>query len=175
VGLGLADGKLLWQVPFAARYNTATPIIDGQAVIYSGQGTGTVAFAVEKQGGGFATRQLWKKGQAASQFNTPVLKDGLLFGLSSGKTFFCMSAKTGAVLWTDAARRGECGAVLDAGPALVALTSDSELVAFRPSDQGYMELAHYKVAETPTWAYPILAGNRIFVRDRDSVTLWMLE
>jgi outer membrane protein assembly factor BamB len=159
VGLGLADGKLLWQVPFAARYNTSTPIIDGQTVIYSGQGTGTVAFAVEKQGDGFATRQLWKKGQAPSQFNTPVLKDGLLFGLSSGKTFFCMSAKTGAVLWTDATRRGECGAVLDAGPALVALTSDSELVAFRPSDQGYAELAHYKVAETPTWAYPILAGR----------------
>jgi hypothetical protein len=31
------------------------------------------------------------------------------------------------------------------------------------------------VAETAPWAYPILAGNRIFVKDADSLTLWTFE
>ena len=54
VGIGLADGKLLWRVPFAPRYNNNTPILDGQTVIFSGQGVGTVALAAETVG--IATR-----------------------------------------------------------------------------------------------------------------------
>ena len=40
-----------------------------------------------------------------------------------------MNAQTGDVLWTDTTPRGECGAVLDAGSVLLALTSATELVA----------------------------------------------
>jgi outer membrane protein assembly factor BamB len=169
VGIGVADGKLLWQVPFTAgRYNMSTPIVDGQTVICSGR-----ALKIEKQGDGFAARELWKS-ESPHQFNTPVLKDGLLFGLSGRRSFFCMNAQTGDVLWTDTTPRGECGAVLDAGSVLLALTSDTELVAFKPSRKEYTELARIKVADTPTWAYPIIAGNRVFVKDRDALTLWTL-
>jgi hypothetical protein len=131
------------------------------------------AFKIEKQGDSFAARELWKS-ESPAPFNTPVLKDGLLFGLSGRRNFFCMNAQTGEVLWTDSTARGECGAVLDAGAVLLALTSDSELVAFQPSNKAYAELARIKVADTPTWAYPIIAENRVFVKDRDSVTLWTL-
>jgi outer membrane protein assembly factor BamB len=169
VGIGVADGKLLWQEPFSAgRYNTSTPIVEGPTVICSGR-----AFKIEKQGDSFAARELWKS-ESPAPFNTPVLKDGLLFGLSGRRNFFCMNAQTGEVLWTDSTARGECGAVLDAGAVLLALTSDSELVAFQPSNKAYAELARIKVADTPTWAYPIIAENRVFVKDRDSVTLWTL-
>jgi outer membrane protein assembly factor BamB len=161
-------------------------------VIVSSAGAGTVAYQIEKKGDGFTPKELWKKTQGAGIYNTPVLKDGLLFGLSSGgggrggrggrggmgrgpTYFFCMDAKTGDVLWTDKTQRGECGAVLDAGSVLLALTSNSELVAFKPSKKGYEELAKYKAADSPTWAYPVIAGNRVFVKDRDKVTLWTIE
>jgi outer membrane protein assembly factor BamB len=189
VGVNVADGKLLWQVPFASRYNSGTPIVDGHKVICSGAPAGTVAFKVEKSGSGFAANQLWKSNQAAGTYNTPVLKDGLLYGLSMGggggggggrgrggaANFFCMSAENGNVLWTDKTPRGQCGEILDAGSVLVALTSDSNLVAFKPSNKEYMELAKIKVADSETWAYPIVAGNRLFVKDRDKLTLWTIE
>jgi outer membrane protein assembly factor BamB len=181
VGIAAADGKLLWQVPFAARYNSGTPVVDGPVVIVSGPGPGTAAFKVEKQGDGFAAKELWKSKTAASIYNTPVLKDGLLYGLAAppgrgGPTnFFCMDARTGDVLWTDTARRGECGAILDAGPVLLALTSDTYLEVFKPSNKGYEELARYKVADSPTWAGPVVAGNRVFVKDRDALILWAIE
>jgi outer membrane protein assembly factor BamB len=169
VGIGVADGKLLWQTPFlAGRYNMSTPIVDGQTVICGGR-----AVKIEKQSDGYAAKDLWKS-DPPNQFNTPVLKDGLLFGLSPRRSFFCMNAQTGELLWTDPTPRGECGAVLDAGSVLLALTSNSELVAFKPSKNECTELAKYKVADTPTWAYPIIAGNRVFVKDRDSLTLWTL-
>jgi outer membrane protein assembly factor BamB len=169
VGIGMADGKLLWQMPFSAgRYNTSTPIVDGQTVICAGR-----ALKIEKQGDSFAARELWKS-EAPNQFNTPVLKDGLLFGLTGRRNFFCMNARTGDVLWTDTAQRGDCGEVLDAGSVLLALTSDSEMVAFKPGNKEYAELAKYKVADTPTWAYPIIAGNRVFVKDHETLALWTM-
>ena len=82
MGIGVDDGKLLWKVGYRSRYNSGTPIVDGQTVIYSGPGPGTVALKIEKQGDVFTAKQLWKKPQAAGIYNTPVLKDGLLYGLA---------------------------------------------------------------------------------------------
>jgi hypothetical protein len=86
-----------------------------------------------------------------------------------------MDAKTGDVLWTDNTPRGQCGSVFDAGSVLLALTSDSQLLAFKPSKKGYEEVAKYKVASSETWAPPIIVGKRVFVKDEDKLTLWMIE
>jgi len=175
VGVGFKDGKLLWQTPFlAGRWNTGTPVIDGDTVIAPGK-----AFTIKKTSDSFEATEAWS-GKAPTQYNTPVLKDGALFGLtgarSRGKTqLFAVDAKTGKTLWEDATARGECGAVLDAGSVLLALSSDSNLIAFKPSKSKFEEVAKYKVAETPTWAIPIVDGNRIFVKDRDSLALWTIE
>ena len=54
VGLAAADGKVLWEIPFAPggrmSYNAATPIVEGDTVIFTGQGRGTKAVKVEKDG-----------------------------------------------------------------------------------------------------------------------------
>jgi len=177
VGVSAADGKLLWKTPFqAARYNnTVTPIVSGQTVICAGQGTGTEAVEVTKEGDKFAVKELWKVKQGPEMYNTPVLKDGLIYGISQAQNFYCLDAKDGKLLWTDDAKRGDCGAILDAGPVLLGLGTTSELVVFKPSRTGYEELAKYKVADTPTYAVPIVAGNRVYVKDRDSVILWTVE
>ena len=180
VGIGAADGKLLWKLPFVPvrrAYNSATPIVDGQTVIYTGGGRGTKAVKIEKQGDGFAARELWSNPDLATQFNTPVLKDGLLFGLSNRNNLFCINAQTGKTAWTDSTARGRggFGAIVDAGFCLLALPSDSELLVFKPSDKQYEELARIKVAETATHAYPVISGNRMFVKDQDSVALLIVE
>jgi hypothetical protein len=58
---------------------------------------------------------------------------------------------------------------------MLALTPSSELIAFEPGDKGYKELARIKVSDTPTHAYPVVSGNRLFIKDKDSVTLWTIE
>src|SRR5262249_11765510 len=64
VGIGVADGKLLWEVPFAAggmgSYNSITPIVDGSTVIYAREGTGTVTLKIEKKDDGFTAKELWQ-------------------------------------------------------------------------------------------------------------------
>lgn len=180
VGIAVADGKLLWQLPFAPQgmtYNAATPIVDGQTVIYEGKGRGTKAVRVEKQGDGFAAKELWSNAELAPQFNTPVLRDGLLFGLTDKGNLYCINAQTGKTAWTDATARGSggFGAIVDAGSCLMALPSNSELIVYKPSDKAYEEVAKIKVAETATYAHPVLAGNRLFVRDQDAVAMLAIQ
>ncbi len=178
VGIAVADGKLMWQVPTPTQgrfYNSATPIIDGQTVIYTGQGQGTKAVKIEKEGDGFITKELWSNDQLGTGFNTPVLKNGLLFGLSDRSNLFCINAQTGQTSWTDTTKRENFGSIIDAGSILMALTPQSQLFIFEPNDKEYKELANYKVSDNQTYAYPVVAGNRVFVKDQDSVTLWTIE
>jgi hypothetical protein len=67
------------------------------------------------------------------------------------------------------------GSIVDAGSVLLALTPSMELVVFEPNDKGFKQLAKYKVATTPTYAYPVVSGNRVFIKDGDSVTLWTID
>jgi hypothetical protein len=55
------------------------------------------------------------------------------------------------------------------------LTPSSQLIVFEPSNKEYKQLASYKVADSPTHAHPVISGNRIFIKDRDSVTLWTID
>ena len=204
VGLAFADGKLLWQTPFPVAgmaYNAATPIVDGMTVIFAGQGRGTKAARIEKQGDGFTVRELWANPQNAVQFNTPVLKNGYLYGISARNDFFCINAQDGKTAWSapfappapgaeaqgqppgpgmgrggrGMGRAAGYGSIVDAGSVLLALTPDSQLVAFLPSEKGYTELARVKVADKQVYAHPVVAGKRVFVKDQDSVTLWTID
>lgn len=178
VGLALADGKLLWQVPFVVTgmaYNAATPIVQGDTVIYTGQNRGTKAIKIAKQGDGFAATELWSNADVGVQFNSPVLKNGLIFGLSDKGNLYCLDATTGKTNWLDTTRRGNYGAILDVGSVLVVLPNTGQLLAYNPSDKAYDEVAQLKVAEKATFAHPILAGKRLFVKDQDTLTLWTME
>jgi outer membrane protein assembly factor BamB len=178
LGLAVADSKVLWQTatPIQGRfYNAATPIVAGQTVIHTGQGQGTKAVKIDKQGDGFVANELWGNSNLGTQYNTPVLKNGFLFGLSNDGFLFCLNAETGHTAWTDTTKHQGFGSVIDAGSVLLALSSDSQLVVYKPDGTAFSEIASYKVAETPVYACPVVAGNRIYVKDQDALTLWTVD
>jgi outer membrane protein assembly factor BamB len=188
VGLDAADGKVLWQYPFAPKgmnYNAATPIVDGSTVIVSGAGRGTVAlkiarpteFDVKHQAAGaipLAATEAWTS-PTAVQFCTPLLKDGFIYGVSDKGFLFCLNAKDGSAVWTDTTKVGNYGVMLDVGSAVLALPNNGTLLVVKPGEKQYTELAKYKVSEGQTYACLIVAGNRIFVKDMDSLILWTVE
>jgi outer membrane protein assembly factor BamB len=180
VGIAVADGKLLWQQPFPIQgmaYNAATPIVDGQTVIYTGKGRGAKAVKIEKKGDSFEATELWSNADLAPQFTSPVLRDGLLFGLSDKGNLYCLDAKTGKTDWTDATKRDGQGftSIVDGGSCLLALPSSSEMVVFKPDGKQYQEIAKVKVSDTPIYAHPVLAGNRLIIKDQDTVTMLTVQ
>jgi outer membrane protein assembly factor BamB len=182
VAVNAADGKLLWKTPFASgrmQYNACTPMVDGQTVIYSGQGRGTKAVKIEKQGDEVTAKDLWSS-DLAVKFNTPVVKNGMMYGISDRDILFCVNLENGKTAWTTSlggggGRNSGYGSVVDAGPVLFALNPSGQLIVFEPSDKEFKEVTRYKVGKSATYAYPILSGNRVFVKDGDSVTLYTIE
>ena len=185
VGVNIVDGKLLWKVDLGGDndYFThySTPLIDGANVYYSVTGYKQaeghmIALKIEKNGDAFTAKQLWKKNCSANEYNTPVFKDGLIFGVNHASYFFCVDAKTGEQKWKGKQKHGTYGSILDAGPVLLALDTNSKLISFKASGKGYEEIANYTVSDAETWCVPVIAGNRVFVKDKKgNLTLWMFE
>ena len=46
---------------------------------------------------------------------------------------------------------------------------------FRGSPTAFEPVRRYKVAESDTWTAPSLSGNRIYVKDVSTLTLWTLN
>ncbi len=190
VGVDAKNGKMLWDVKIGTAWqnNYSTPIVDGDMVYYSitpagkfgkggtGMASGFIALKITKKGDSFTTNQAWKADPAAG-YHTPIVVDGRIYGVANtGKSFFCLDAKTGKQLWADKVNHGQCGSILNAGSVLLSLNADKDLIAFRPSAKAYEEVAKYRVAESETWCVPVIAGNRIYVKDKGgSLTLWTVE
>jgi hypothetical protein len=56
-----------------------------------------------------------------------------------------------------------------------ALEEDADLIVGRVDGSSFQELKRYKVADAVTWSAPAISGNRIFVKDASTVTLWTIE
>jgi outer membrane protein assembly factor BamB len=187
VGVGLADGKELWKVsigPGGGDYfhHYSTPLVDGKTVIYSitgskGANANTIALKIEKNGGELKATEVWNVKRSADKYHTPTSKEGRVYGVTTGKNFFCLDAKSGKELWVDkSSKNGDCGAILDVGSVLLAISSTQDLIAFKASSSKFEEVARYRVGTDETWCVPIVDGNRIYVKDKaGALTMYTME
>lgn len=178
LALDLADGKLLWQVvtPVQQRYyNCVSPYIDGQTIYYTGQGTGIKALKVEKSGKEYVTKELWSNSGVGAKWNTPVLKDGFLYGFTDQKRIYCLNASTGQTAWIDNAVNGDFATIVDCGSVIIGLPVTSNLIVFKPESAAYAEVAKYKVSDTPIYSYPVVAGNLIYIKDVENLILFKIN
>ena len=172
LALGLTDGKQLWQIatPVQQRfYNCVSPYIDGQNIYLSGQGTGTKAIRVEKSGNEYVTKELWSNTEVGAKWNTPVLKDGLLYGFTDQKRIYCLNAATGQTAWMDNTVNSDFSTIVDCGSVIIGLTSTDNLLVLKPDGKAYSEIVKYKVSDTPIYAYPVISGNNIYIKDAETL------
>lgn len=179
VGVAAATGELLWQRPWVSRAtnNAITPIFYDGTIIVSGQDLGVTAFKAVKRGDRWTTDTVWETKDVAMFMSNPVLVRDTLYGLShrnSGQ-FFALDAKTGRTLWLGQGRQATNTAVVKAGDLLFLLDDDAELIVAKSSRTGLEPLRRYTVADAATWAQPAISGNRLFVKDVSTLTLWTVE
>ena len=179
VGLSAADGRLLWRRPFSTEYtqNIITPIVMGNIVIVSGVQKPTSAFRLVRKGDQWNTEDVWENPGASFYMANEVVVGDALFGLSSRNSgqYVLLDMKTGKTLWTGMPRQATNAAIVRAGAIVFALEDDAELMVGRVSGSGVQELKRYKVADAATWAAPVVSGNRVFVKDVSSLTLFSIS
>ena len=179
VGVSAATGELLWRRPYTVRAtrNAVTPIIHGQTIIVSGLGMPVTGFRVQNRDGKWSFEDVWTNNDVTMDMSTGVLIGSSVYGFSprnSGQ-FFAVDANTGQTLWLSEPRQGDNAAIVRAGDHWFALETDAEFVVARANPKQHEILKRYSVADSATWAQPVLSRNRIFVKDVSNISLWTID
>jgi outer membrane protein assembly factor BamB len=172
-GLDAKTGAALWSAPFPDEWheNIMTPVWTGTHLIVSGTRTGTRAYSLRLTGGKWEAVEAWKNADVAWYMSTPVLADGILYGLSNRKKgqIVAVDAAAGALKWATEGRATDQAAILLTPAHVLVLTTGGELVLVRRSPDKYDEERRYKVADSATWAVPALLPDGLIVRDASGV------
>ena len=123
------------------------------------------------------TETAWENADIPLRFSNGVVAADFLFSLSTRN-----AASTSASMPRPERRCGcpnprQAGnaAIATAGDLIFSLEDDGELVVARNSPTAFEPLHRYKVADAATWTQPAISGNRIFVKDVSTLTLWTLN
>jgi len=174
VGVDAGTGKLLWKLPAKSQYeeNSVTAATYKDMLIISREGLGLAGIRVAKQGDELVVQEVWNNKENQLYLNSPVVQDNLVFGLSARNKgqFFAIDADTGKTVWQSPGRMGENATILNLrGKVLLLLTNEAKLIVQPVTDKGYAPAAEYTVATSPTWAHPAVVGNRILVKDENTL------
>jgi outer membrane protein assembly factor BamB len=177
IALSIADGRLLWEVPFTTEYeqNTITPVVIDDLIVYGGISKPTTAIRVRPANGKWQIENVWQNPDVPMYMSSPVESGGYLFGLTHRNRgqFFCLDARTGKTMWTTKGREGENAALIAPDGLIVAMTTDGELAIFRATAKQFEILKRYTLADSPVWAHPALVGRGVLVKDADSLSYWV--
>jgi outer membrane protein assembly factor BamB len=174
VGVDPANGKLLWKLPSKTEYdeNNVTANVYKDMLIFGREGQGLVAIRLTKQDGQIVPQEVWNNKENMLYMSTPVLQGNTLFGFSALKKgqFFALDVDTGKTLWQGPGRMGENAALLNVGgAAFLALTNEANLIILPVNAKEYAPAMQYTVANSPTWAHPVILGNHILIKDETTL------
>jgi outer membrane protein assembly factor BamB len=175
VGVRASDGKLLWRYTKVSNgtANTATPIVSGDQVFLSSDyGTGCALLRISPNGaGGVKAEEVYFSREMRNHYSTSVLIDGKLYGYSS-RILTCMDFATGTVEWRD--RSVGKGQVI-AAEGLLYLQGEGGVAGLAEATAAeYREISRFEFskADQPTWALPVIAGGRLYIRDQDRLNCY---
>jgi outer membrane protein assembly factor BamB len=176
IGVNVKSGGLLWSLHWPDEWNEniVTPLLHKGLVILSGVRKGTAAVRVTNDGGKWAANEVWRNAEIAMYMNSPVSDGANLYGMSAKRKgqYFCLEAATGRVWWTTEGREGDYASLQIAPGLLFILNSDANLTIVRTNTEKFDSLAKYKVADSPTYAHPVVLGRRILIKDDAHLALW---
>jgi outer membrane protein assembly factor BamB len=173
-GVDSATGAQIWSIPWKYQplVNAPTPIIIGGSAVFitSGYGAGCALVDVTAQG----AKIRWQNKDIQSQFNTPVVVDGLLYSTSDTGKLVAMELSTGKVKWSNAfAAKG--GLVAADGTLIVLDGSKGAVVMVQTTPDGYHELGRMVGLGGESWAPPIIADGRLVIRNKTTLAAYQLK
>ena len=168
LALDLRDGKLLWEyaAPSNDVANIATPVARGNRVwISSDYGTGGGLVEIKGDGKG---QEVYFTKEMRNHHATSILIGDHLYGFS-GAILTAMQFDTGTVAWRD--RSVGKGSLTFADGHLYAFSENGVIGLVEANPTAYREKGRFRIQQgsLPTWAHPVVAGGRLYIRDQDTI------
>ena len=172
VALDPATGSELARTPFGQRgptVNGAMPVVIGNRVLLTasyGIGAELVLLGRDK------FEVVWKDEVLSSQYTTPIIRDGAVFGIDGRQdggpiSLKCFDLETRKVYWT---KSGLTYATLIAADGkLLVMQTDGTLRLAELNKSAYRELGTASLLRGTTRALPALANGRLYVRNEKTL------
>ncbi|HXC70448.1 MAG TPA: PQQ-binding-like beta-propeller repeat protein [Pyrinomonadaceae bacterium] len=168
VGLDVKDGRLLWDYakPANRTANAATPIVRNNRVFISsdyGTGGGVVEIKPDNK-----AQEIWFSRDMKNHHSSSVLVGDYLYGFSSS-ILTAMKFDTGEIAWRD--RSVGKGSLVYADGNLYCFSENGVVGLVEATPTGYKEKGRFRIQQDnlPTWAHPVVAGGRLYLRDQDTI------
>ncbi|MGC3966987.1 MAG: PQQ-like beta-propeller repeat protein [Pirellulales bacterium] len=170
VGLNIADGKKLWDVPYQNQYDEtiSTPVVIGDHVLLTAVGRPLSAWRLVPEGDGFRAAEAWENHDMSSYLSSVVADDRHVFGMNDGGEWNCADLRDGKLLWRGGNHGYYCTPIW-ADDRLLALNEQGELAVIAADPQGFRQLAMNKLTDEATWTSPAVVGNRLFIRSQSKL------
>jgi outer membrane protein assembly factor BamB len=159
-------GKEIWRVRWLTQggINVADPLVSGDKfLISSGYGKGSELLQMTPAD----PNVLWKNRQLGTHISPGVLIGHFAYlntgQASSGGPLTCIDFDTGQIKWQSP--HVGAGGLIAADGKLIAMTERGEILIAPASPDGFNPTARAKVLDGKTWAPPVLANGRIYVRN----------
>ena len=173
-GVDARNGKLLWSYQNSANRtaNCSTPVYhDGHVFTASAYGTGGGLAKISRNGDTWTAEEVYFEKSMQNHHGGMVLVDDHLYGFGGGG-LICLDFKSGKIAWSD--RSVGKGSLMYADGHLYCLGERNALglVAANPSE--YVEKGRISIPKSgrPSWAHPVVAGGRLYIRDQNSLTCY---
>lgn len=173
-GVSIKDGKFLWKYskPANGTANCCSPIVDQDHVFASssyGTGGGLAKIAVVDDK--FAVDQVYFE-KRLSCHHGGIVKIGNCMYSNGDGPLICTDFLTGKMMWQN--RSVGKGSIVAADGMLYLLSENHEVALVDASPGEYVEHGRFKVKShgKPSWAHPVVAGGRLYIRDQESLTAY---
>ncbi len=166
-------GNEVWRVLGGAESTVPMPFAEkGTVYFYTGSvespggTTYTDMLAVNPDGAGDITGSniLWKKrdDQSHTQILTPVIKDGLIYTVTSRNILMCIDAVTGKEIWSERLRTDHNASPVFAAGNVWFFSIKGEVLAIKAS-RNYEVIARNQM-DSGIWATPAFIRNSVILR-----------
>jgi outer membrane protein assembly factor BamB len=176
-GVTADGGRLLWQYGGAnnGTANCTTPLVhDGHVFASSAYGTGGGLAKVTADGERQKAEQVYFEKKMANHHGGIVKVGDFMYGFGDGG-LICMNFLTGEIKWR--ARSVGKGSLTAADGMLYLLGEGHEVALAEATPDEYRERGRFKIPTRgrPSWAHPVVAGGRLYLRDQAFLTAYELK
>jgi hypothetical protein len=166
-------GEEVWKVVRGAESTVPMPVAEkGIVYFYTGSmnnpdgSTFTELIAVNPDGKGdiTGTNILWKKhdDQSQTQISSPVIKDGLIYTITSRNILMCIDASTGTEVWSERLKANHNASPLFAGGNVWIFSIKGEVLTVK-AGRNYEVVARNQM-DSGLWATPAFLRNSVILR-----------
>jgi outer membrane protein assembly factor BamB len=168
-GVALDDGRELWSqgVPNFRGMNILTPVFDGDRIFTSTYQNGSFLFELSLDKGAWVVSEKWKH-PGSAYMSSPVVIDGFVYLHFGNGRVSCINLNSGDERWRSESF-GKYWSMLWQGDKILALDESGELVLMRANPERFELLDRKAVTENEAWGYLAIHGDRLFVRDLESI------